>query len=339
MSDPDEVLRSVAASQGGPFTRAQALAAGRTPRQIRTLLRDGAWTSLTRGVHVETALLAGPPERRHVVLAAGRVLASGLDVVASHRTAALLHGLPLLGRPPDLPQLTRAPRWSGDQADHPGVRVAQLPTGSVTVVGGVPVTSVPRTVCDVGRTASFREGLVPADAALRAGLDPAELQAEARRCSGWPGARTAAAVAAFADGRAETPLESLTRAAYAEQGLPAPETQVELYAPDGSFVALVDFLWREQRTVGEADGLGKYDQPGVGRREKQRELAILRCGFEVVPNGWDDAWLTGPRQVLAEHVRETFDVAARRPAVAGVSVRRPGLDELRRRTAAWGGAA
>ena len=324
-------LAAVAAAQGGPLTRAQALAAGCTARHISTLLRT-TWTAPLRGIYVETALLEGDPERRHVVLAAAHVLASGATVVASHRTGALVHHLPLLGKPPTVPQRTRSPRRAGDRADAPGLHVAQLDPTSTTTVDGVPVTVLSRTVCDVARTTPFRAGVVTADAALRAGLSAEELHAEAQRCSRWPGARAARRVAAFGDGRAETPLESITRVAYAEQGLPAPETQVEVYAPDGSFVALVDFLWRAQRTVGEADGMGKYDQPGVGRREKLREPSLARCGLQIVRNTWDDAWTDAGQREPGQRVRETFELACARPAVPGVTTRRPSLADLRRMT-------
>ncbi len=331
-------LRAVAAAQGGPFSRAQALAHGFSPRRIRTLLA-GPWTALRRGVYVETVLLATDPERRHVVLAAAALLASGRDHAASHRSAALVHALPVLGRPPRVPQLTRPPRFCGDSSDHPGLHVAALDAADLTTVGGVCVTSPARTVSDVARTTSFREGVVAADAALRAGLEDDDLRAAAARCSRWPGGRTATAVAAFADGRTETPLESITRVAYATQGLPPPQTQIELYDPDGHFVALVDFLWLGQRVVGEADGMGKYDAPGAGRLEKQRELRIERCGFAVVRNTWDDAWSPAQQRLLAARVRETFELAARRPVVPGVRVRTPSLAELRRVTEAWRRAA
>lgn len=332
---PLDVLAAVAADQGGPFTRRQALAAGVSPRRIRTLLTR-EWTELRRGIYVTYALLdAGTAQQQHVVHCAARVLASSGEPVVSHRSAALVHRLPVLGPLPRHPQLTRAAQRPRDTAPRTGLHVASLPPGSTTVVAGVPVTSVARTVCDVARQTDVRHGLVTADAALRAGLDSDALRAEAACCSGWPGSRRAAEVAAAADGRAETPLESITRWACAEQGLPAPETQVEVWAPDGSLVGLVDFLWRAERTIGEADGLAKYDRDGALRAEKLREQQLRSCGYDVVRSTWDDVWLPGGRRAHAERVRQAFAWTAGRPVVPGVRLRVPDLAELRRITAAY----
>lgn len=168
-----------------------------------------------------------------------------------------------------------------------------------------------------------------------AAWNAAELDAELRRCQGWPGARAARAVGALADGRAETPLESITRWAVHDLGLPPPETQIEVLAPDGTPVALVDFLWRDLRTVGEADGLLKYDTPGAGRREKVREHALERCGLQVVRNVWADVWHAGPRAEYGDRLLAAFARAPLLHPVPGVRYRRPPLEELRRITAAY----
>lgn len=326
-------LSDVTDRQGGVFTHQQALQSGLSHAAVRTLLRSGAWTVLARGVYAPTATVAAvltDPPAHHVLLAAARVLTSGLGVVTSHRTAALVHGLPVLGRPPPVPQLTRAPRFTGDSSAVRALYVAGLPEGAAAEESGIPVTSMARTACDVARRSDFRGGVVTADAALRAGLDREELIAVAHSCRGWPGGRRAVLAAAFADGRAETPLESITRVAYDLEGLPAPETQVEVRAPNGRLIGRVDFLWREQQTVGEADGMLKYDEAGALRREKLREEDLRGCGLEVVRNIWDDAWTPAGRRELGRRARQAFEFAAVRAPVAGVHFRTPTLAELTR---------
>lgn len=323
----DQQLAEQAAAQGGAFTRGQALAAGYTAGQIRRLLRR-EWSDPYRGVYVERSLLRGTPEQRHVVLTAARLLTSSLEPVASHRTGALVHGLPVLGHPPKVPQLTRAPRRPRDRSETPTLHVAPLPPEEVEQVGGVRVTSLPRTACDVARTRSFREGVVVGDAVLRRGTLPADLRTVAQRLGTWPGGPRGLQVAAFADGRADGPLESLTRVAYAAEGLPAPETQIEVWSPTGDFLGLVDFLWRQQRVVGEADGLGKYDAPLALKKEKLREEGLRACGLEVVRHVWDDVWTAPARAALTLRVRQAFEHAARYPAVPGVVFRTPSLAEL-----------
>ena len=78
---------------------------------------------------------------------------------------------------------------------------------------------------------------------------------------------------AFADGRAESPLEPVGRWRLHRAELPAPELQVVLgneYGPLGR----VDFYWPEYRTVGEADGLLEYRAGADGRPDFAR--ACLR---------------------------------------------------------------
>ena len=325
-----ERLAAQARAQGGAFTRAQAVAAGYRPWEIRALLRR-EWLDLYRGVYVHRALFeAADAERRHVLRAAARLLATGLDAAASHRSAVLVHALPLLGKPPQVPQLSRPPRRPRDRSSSSTLRVCPLPPEDLVRVDGVRVTSLARTACDVARTRPFRDAVVVADAVLRRGVPREELLAVARRCRRWPRGGDALRVAQFADGRADGPLESITRVAYAEQRLPAPETQVEVWGPDGVFLGLVDFLWREQQVVGEADGLGKYDSVLALRKEKLREEGLRACGLEVVRSGWDDAWVA-PRQVqLADRVRQAIVLAAQRPLVQGVRFRVPSLEELLR---------
>lgn len=326
----DDKLAAVAASQGGVFTRRDALDAGFTPRQIR--VRCAAeWLVLRRGVYAARSFAqALTPEARHVLDAAAIALASRLGLVLSHRTGALAHGLPLLGGLPEAPELTRDPRGSDDTSRTPGLCVAGLPDAERTTVGGIPVTTLSRTAVDIARSESLRDGLVVADAVLRRLVPREELLSVARSHGSWPGGPRAVKVAAFADGRAETPLETITRLVYRQQGLPDPETQVEVWR-DGRFVALVDFLFRDQRTVGEADGMAKYDQPGALRAEKRREEDLRRCGLEVVRNIWDEAWHRAGQVELAQRMRDAFGYASNRPLAPGVSFRVPSLDELARR--------
>jgi hypothetical protein len=68
----------------------------------------------------------------------------------------------------------------------------------------------------------------------------------------------AARVIDFADGLAESVLESIARVLFHQLRLAAPELQVEIRGEHG-FIARVDFRWRQLRTVAEVDGALKYD--------------------------------------------------------------------------------
>ena len=143
--------------------------------------------------------------------------------VASHATAALLHGIPVLNHGDDLfvtvPRDALSPRRYGDLV----VREAALPESHVTTLHDIRLTTVERTAVDIARARCPEEGVMVADAAVRAGLvhEPA-LRHVFAVAKGWPGVRRARKVLAFADGRSESPLESVARWKFAHAGLPTP---------------------------------------------------------------------------------------------------------------------
>ena len=303
----DQELTALAVAQGGVFTIAQARRT-HTGEQIRRLLQRGEWLAVRRGVYAEAAVAAAGPAHRLQV--AARVLITGGDVVVSHRSAAVLHGFPLI-EPPETPTLTVV-RASGEAvARATDLRSAGLPAGHRTTLWALPITTPARTVADLLRESDDHlQAVAFADAALRSGLDRAAVEAVLADCGRWPGVRRAGAALAFADARAESPLESRCRVWFARQGLPAPSPQVRIINDRGREIARVDFLFREQRTVCEADGRVKYDDPEALWREKRREDLLRELGLEVVRATWADGEDGG--RALAERLRRAFARAAAR---------------------------
>ena len=315
-------LAALAATQGGVFTTAQARAHGYEDKEIGRLL-DSAWQRLRRGVYTERGRYEGADEygRHRLGLAALR-LSLQRDVVVTHASAAVLHGLPLHAVPLDLLHVTRptlrASRVEAGVHHH----AAALPRHHAVVIDGHRVSSLARTAVDVARENTFAAGVVTADAALHAGATPDELREVIELCGQWPGACTASRVVAFADGRAESVGESLARILFADEALPQPELQVPLYDEDG-LIGLVDFLFRGHRTVVEFDGKTKYVLPdGAGGQtaadivfaEKRREDRIRALGFVVVRITWADLH-RGP--ATAARIRRAFVLAAGRAAGIG----------------------
>lgn len=298
------------------FTLADARRCGLTAEQVRGLVRRGYCIKLPYGGYALASVVeacAGDPRALHVVDLRGRLAAGPPGAHAGHWSAVVALDLPMLGRPPTRPVLAVDRRWpSRDRF----VKVAQLPATECTVVGGVPVTAADRAVVDVSRRASFRTAVVTADAALRQGLAPEVLTATAQRWKAWAYGSRPVLVAAFADGRAESPLESLGRVALHQEGVEPPELQVEVWL-GGILLARVDHLWEQYAVIGEADGMGKYDEQGALRAEKRRQETLEQVGFEVVRYDWDDAYRK-PAQ-LAERVRASF--ARGRPDLVDPRVR------------------
>ena len=128
----------------------------------------------------------------------------------------------------------------------------------------------------------------------------------------------------FADPRAESPLESVSRVTMLRAGLPTPDLQVEIIDESG-WVATCDFGWREFGVVGEADGAGKY-APALaqGQSPQQAVAATLARDEGIRRSGWWPShwgWATaGDVHRLGEQLRAALSA---RPAA---QMRRFGTD-------------
>lgn len=266
-------------------------------------LESGQLSSLSPGVLIATEVLEALKGR---ALYETRLLAEqlhlGPDWYANRRAAAVVHGLPLLGRPPTQPLHVRDRRNATERSSSRYRHLSGLPPCERTAVKGIRVTTLPRTVFDISRREAFRSSVIVADAALRTGMSRAHLQACVDRHPRWPGLRAATRVIAFADGRAETPLESLGRVACVNQALPVFEPQVEVWVGN-RMIARVDGLWRDQLLVFEGDGDVKFKEGAdltlIGRQE-----GLRITGLDVLRADWPE--LYSRQEAFAHRVRTRF---------------------------------
>jgi very-short-patch-repair endonuclease len=288
----------VAHEQLGVFTAPQALARGWTISRLRTAVHNGRLSKLRSGVYavpaievrrrVDPANEPHPAELRRIVGAQASIAASlGVKgVVASHQAAATIHGLPTIG--PSLGCITAA--RSIGQLDSVHRHWGELGPSDTVEAGLAAVTSLARTVCDVAREQGERAGLMAADAALPRGLSVEDLEQQLVAQRGWPGSRAARRVVALADGRAESPLESLSRLALIEHGFTDFDLQQDLYDDDGVWIARVDFYWEKFRLAGEADGRNKYRSQQDLQKEQLREERLERASYRWVRWNSRDVW-------------------------------------------------
>lgn len=269
-----------------------------TNRQIQRLATSNELTRVRRGTYLTTSAWASLSVDDQVVLRISAVAdALGPSAVISHTSAARLHGLPTGQLQCDRPHAT----WPGSPGRGASTNVvphrSKLTDEDIVSVGGVRTTSVDRTLLDVARAGEVRLAVAMTDEALRRGLtSPIRLDRVGATIAGRPGAGRVRQVFAFADGRAESVGESITRVQLRQLGLPRPELQASIVGAHGEVIGRTDFLIAAHGTVIEFDGRMKYEKllrvgesaSDVVYREKQREDAIRATGLEVVRMIWRD---------------------------------------------------
>jgi predicted transcriptional regulator of viral defense system len=290
-------------------TTARLAAAGYGPAAIRARVRKGELVKVAKGYY--TSSLIASQARSCLVDAdllavAVAITRRGSAAVASHDTAALLHGLDLLDRPGSRVTVTVAPgTGSREAASSVRIKIAAVPARQMTVRYGLRVTSVARTVVDIARSSPVRAGVVTADSALRMKLTTKdELRAVLATCRRWPGVTRAADVVEFADRLSESALESITRVAFRDLGLPPPQLQARV-GNEYDELARADFLWPQFSTIAEADGALKYADPDRARQQLWRDARLREAGFEVVHISWRE--ITRYPENVAASIRAAFE--------------------------------
>jgi predicted transcriptional regulator of viral defense system len=303
----DELARRLLglfAANGGVATVEQLGAAGLPEARLRRLVRRGVLRTVRRGVYtwrdVADKASSDPGQAVALEVAAVNVQTSA-SLVASHQSAAVMHGLSMLDSVPEgSVSVTQAGRAMGNSTTRSGVHIftADMPDEHVMTMYGVPCTTVARTVIDLARRERFLAGVVVADDALhQMKTNRGEFQTVLDQCAGWPQVTRARRVVEFSDHRAESVLESIGRVVMHEHRLDPPELQVELGGADG-FIGRVDYYWPQHRTVAEADGKKKYDTRDEAVRQLRRDSRLREAGFEVVHFTWADI-LYRPERVIA----------------------------------------
>jgi hypothetical protein len=280
-----------------PFRVGQALVAGISEGRLRAAVAAGRLERLRPGVLAIAAEGSAPDLRRDTLAA---LLTLSGDAAASHRTAGRLEGLP--DRRPGEGDVGVTVTAAVRGRYRAGIHVVEgsLDPQDVSVVDAVRCTSVARTALDLAYRRPLHESLVVLDAAVARVGRAAVIDAFGRHPADRARLRLEEAVL-LADSLAESPLESASRGELLSAGVEAPELQAWVTDDEGR-AWRVDFLWRGQRVVGEADGFGKYTTSADLRAEKVREDALRRAGWAVVRWTSDELWRT-PEKVITRITR------------------------------------
>jgi hypothetical protein len=280
-------------------------ARGIAPPLLRSLARSGELIRMRQGVYATKRAVdwAGDdPVRAHALQILAATATAGAEAVASYYSAARLHHLSLLtspSPPTGTVTLTLAKKWNRAKPADVVFHASELPQEHVTKLYNLRVTTVARTVADLARTLPFTDAVVVADSALsQEKTSKPEILQVLEKSKGWPGVRQARRALEFADERAESPLESAARVVFAEAGLEPPELQVTIHGERAQFAARVDFLWRAQKVIAEADGLVKYNDRKDLLDERERDHQLREAGYTAVHFTWREIFQT-PEEVIA----------------------------------------
>ena len=263
-------LAELARRQHGVITVGQIEELGIARRTITRWAQAGRLHRLHRGVYAvgHTALTWD-----------GRCLAAVLarpDSVASHKTAAWIHGL-LRYRPGTI-HLT-APTRQRLKRDFV-VHYARLEPDDRTVVDAIPVTSPARTVLDLAASEPRRKlDRLLERADEREILDRRRFEALAARAGGHPGrAKFATALAAYRPEEAilRSDLERRFRDLIQRAGLPRPQTNVVVEGYE------LDAYWEAEGFAVELDVYATHGSPRSFEADRERADDLLLAGIELI---------------------------------------------------------
>ena len=283
-----------------------------TPGQVATFLRTGVWQSPWPGVLADAGFVLDPRQRAHAAVLAsggegqpfpvpGAGQHSRVRSVAVGRTAARCWELPLIDDDDpatgacehllddvSMPHHARPLQRTVDQGRRHELRRHRVTFRAGDVVRhpcGVFVSSPARTVLDCAVLLPLEAAVCVVDAALHRELVPPDvLAAGATARRGHPRARRLAEVLSLADGRAESPGETLARLLL-RPILPELEPQVRLLI-SGRLVARFDLGDRSLRLAVEHDG--RQGHEGRAADDQRRDAVSARQGWTTERVTWFD---------------------------------------------------
>ena len=277
MSDVvDALARMAASTEFGLLTRQRLGDEGYDRSRVDDLVKQGRLYAAARGVYC-----LDPPGWFDRLCALVRVRFSGRTVV-SHRSAARLHGL-----------------WDGDDLDltvrYPArVKAAgasihrsrDLVAGVLTTVAGLPVTTVARTLCDVGlvlpqpEVRRMVEHALATDAVSVAEIESVRWGVSEHGRTGVSAVDEALASLPRNVSSAESGPEIRLLALLEDADLPAVTPQLEVQA--GQNVYRLDLAFPTAKVAIEYDGEAFHSTPDQKRRDAKRQANLERAGWLVL---------------------------------------------------------
>jgi hypothetical protein len=281
----DRSAMELAATQHALITRSQALSAGLTERQIDHRVSQRVLICQQEGVY----RYAGAPRTRAQALLAS-LLAVGPVSAGSHRSAGAAYGIWTVRDEHVEITVTRdrTPELRGVTVH----RIADLADRWITEVDGVPVTTLARTLVDLGAVLPLASVGLALDRALgRKLVSIAEVRA-ALNAVARKGRAGVGVIRALLKERQGAATVSVLQARMATlirlHGLPSPVSEYTVLDPHGGFVGRVDFAYPELKYVIEVDGYEAHSSLRAFQHDRARQNDLVELGWTVHRFTWTD---------------------------------------------------
>lgn len=262
--------------EAGGFATTAELLAVMTRKELRVQVRNGGLVRIWYGVYAATT-----PDLRGRLAALD--LFMGRHAVACMGTAAALYGF-------DLEETGRVHVLDPGVRMRPtkGLMVHQRLGAPLQRVGGRLATAPAWTAVEVARQLRRPRAIATLDAALHVGAcTRAQLESAVRDQKGRRGIVQVRDLLQYADGRAESGMESEARLVMIDYDLPMPELQYEIVGLDGT-VYRVDFAWPKYGVVAEYESVDWHAGRLEMIRDKKRYAGVQEVNWTLVPITVDD---------------------------------------------------
>ncbi|BBU24230.1 hypothetical protein [Mycobacterium xenopi] len=262
--------------EGGGFATTARLLTVMTRQELDVQVRNGGLIRVWYGIYA-----AAQPDLL------GRLQAldvfMGRPAVACMGTAAALYGF-------DTETTLRVHVLDPGRRMRPtrGLMVHQRIGAPLRRVEGRLATAPAWTAIEVARALRRPRALATLDAALHVGACTAgELHAVIDEQKGRRGIVKVRELIGYADGRAESPMESEARLVFIDGGLPMPELQYSIVDHYGRLWR-VDFAWPEAMVVAEYDSVEWHVGRDALLHDRLKTARLQECGWTTIPVTVDD---------------------------------------------------
>lgn len=262
-----------------PFTVHQAASVGVGRHTIARLKKEGLIRQVVRSVYVDASATDTLDLR-----AAAIALLVHPDAVITDLSAAWLHGARVNSTGDYLPSVSVY-----QLPEHTRVRTRATTGGTRTLesddiesISGLRVTTPLRTALDLGRLLKRGHALAALDGLLRLSrFTVSDLQSQLPRLRGYRGVVQLRSLIPIADGRSESPQESVLRLRWLEAGLPTPQPQWVVKDENGFPVYRLDLADPRVLYAAEYDGQDHHFTREQRSNDERRRAWLRRRGWII----------------------------------------------------------